>query len=284
MTQCFIIRNVLTRDEQLVVSVLASVGISAEKIPESSQRTPDLLASDSERRYLIEVKSRSDDETLKTELREKRMAYRTWPVGPTKAVVGIFQYAISQIAAKASDELRLIWVCVESRRGGEQTLADQVRHTLYGISRIAGSGRAATAPECYFFHESIFYRYQQLDGAVITFQNRLVLCLNTYSPRVSELRKSKLAHAFPRNILDPLQLEREGRCLIADCAADRKDSAAMLEHLRAKYLLDHAVNFNFDEHAAFAIVDPDSPENTLDLEPEVDPWLDDESPCRRPVN
>lgn len=263
----------LTREEEFVAAILASIGISAEKIPESSARTPDLLARDSDSSYLFEVKTRTDDETLTKEVQDKGTAYRTWPVGPTKAVAGIFQYAMSQIDARATNELRLVWVCVQSKRGGEHTLAEQIRHTLYGISRVAGSGRGSTAPECYFFHDSIFYRYQHLDGAVITFKNRLVLCLNPYSARVENLRQSKLAQAFFRNLLDPLQLEREGRCLVADCPCDRRESRAVLDYVSTKYDIKYAVHFNLNEHAAFATVDSSGID---DIDPEVDPWLDDD--------
>lgn len=268
----------LTRDEQFVTALLESVGISAEKIPESSGLTPDLSARDANHRYLIEVKTRTDDETLARELREKQSAYRVWPVGPTKAVVGIFQHAISQIDARASDELRLVWVCVRSRRGGEHTLVEQIRHTLYGISLVVGGGRGTTSPVCYFFHDSIFYRYQHLDGAVITFQNRLALCLNTYSPRVEDLRRSKLGQAFSRNVLDPLQLERDGRCMIADCGLDRRNSDAVLAYVSAKYGIANAVHFNFNEYAGFAVVNPSSVDSQeIDaMDPEIDPWFDDE--------
>lgn len=269
----YVVRSgMLTQDEKVVIGILASVGISVEKIPESADRTPDLLAWDSDHRYLIEVKTRTDDETLTKEVREKGTAYRTRPVGRTEAVAGIFQHAMSQIDARASDELRLVWVCVRSGRGGEHTLAEQIRYTLYGISRVAGGGRGSGAPECYFFHNSSFYRYQHLDGAFITFQNRLILCLNTYSPRIDELRKSKLAHAFSRNILDPLQLEREGRCLVADCAHDRRKSSEVLDYVSTKYSITNPVHFNFNEYAAFAAVDS----TTIDgIDADVDPWLDE---------
>jgi hypothetical protein len=256
-------------EEAFVVRVLESIGISAEKIPErTNSRTADLLASDSERRYLIEVKKRTDDETLTREVQETGEAYRTWPLGPTKAVAGILQHAMTQVDATLSDALRLIWVRVESRRAGEYTLAEQVRHTLYGISRVAGTGRGAKAPACYFFHDSVFFRYPKLDGAVITFGNRLVFCVNTYSPRREELKLSALGLAFRRNTLDPVELEREGRCLLADCTIDRKRSDLVLEYVSTKYGIRHAVHFNMDEHAAFAAVnvagEEDAPENVSD--------------------
>lgn len=246
----------LTADEQFVASLLGNIGLTVEKIPEAATRTPDLLAYDTHDRFLLEVKTRTDDETIAKELREKRAAMRTSPIGPTKGVAGIFQHAMSQLDARAQDEFRLVWVCVRSVRGAEHTLIEQVRHTLYGITLVVGGSLGRRALECYFFHRSVFHRYRRLDGAVLTFRNRLVLCLNTHSTRADDLRKSRLGQAFARNTLDPRELEQQGRCLIADCNLDRKDAASILSYVSAKYGIKNAVQFNFDEHAAFAAFDP----------------------------
>src|SRR5262249_13764548 len=152
-----------------------------------------LRAHDSDSRYLIEVKTRTDDETLTEELREHGSAYRVSPLGPTNAVSGILQHAATQLNGLLSTgEFRLVWFRVRSRRGEEETLAERVRHTLYGISPVAGTGRGSKAPPCYFFHESTFFRYQELDGSVIDYRDRLLLCLNPYSKHSRELRASRL--------------------------------------------------------------------------------------------
>jgi len=267
--------SMLTADEQFATSILSRIGLTVEKVPESTTRTPDLLAYDDTHRFLIEVKTRTDDATLSKELRKKRTAYRTSSIGPTKGVAGIFQHAMTQLEAKAQDEFQLVWVRIHSCRGAEQTLTEQVRHTLYGITLVVGGSLGNRALECYFFHRSTFYRYPQLDGAILTFQDRLVLCINTYSTRAEELRKSRIGEAFTRNILDPHELEREGKCLIADCGIDRQDAAAVLTYVSTKYGITNAVQFNFDEHAAFAAFDPHASENTDTNadDHDLDPWL-----------
>ena len=258
----------LTRDEHHVVSILESIGISATKLPENSDRTPDLRACDTTHRYIIEVKTRTDDATLARELRERGTAYRRSTLGPTKAVTGIFQHAISQIDAYASDELRVVWMCVESRRGAEYMLAEQVRQTLYGSTLIVGGTLGNKAVECYFFHESIFYRYQQLDCVVIAFGHRLALCLNPYSARLESLRQCRLVHSFSRNVLDVARREQEQRCFVADCAIDRNDRAAVLAYVCNKYCITGAIHLNFDEHASFAAIDTaDAEGDAIDIDP-----------------
>src|SRR5688572_29304953 len=72
-------RAVITAEEAHVIRVLSLAGIRAEKIPESTSRTPDLRAQDPEHRYLVEVKTRTDDETLTRDLRETGYAQRATP-------------------------------------------------------------------------------------------------------------------------------------------------------------------------------------------------------------
>lgn len=244
----------ITADEQHVIRLLGSIGIEAEKIPESTDRTPDLIAHDAGHRYLIEVKTRTDDETVTPELLRSGSAYRVSPIAPTNTAGAIFRDAVRQLdSASVTDELKLIWLCVRSRRGAEDTLAEQARHTLYGISRVGGTGRGSKAPPCYFFHESVFFSYPQLNAVVIDISGRLLLCLNTYGEKLAELRKSRLASFFPTGLLDPVEREQAGLCLIADCAIDRKRSDLVLEYVSTKYGIEHAIHFNLDEHASMGV-------------------------------
>jgi len=246
---------VISAEEQHVLRRLAAAGTPGEKISESTTRTADILARDEQRSYLIEVKTRTDDQTVRTELAESGMVYRVAPLAWTSTVATIFDEAADQLSSfDNTNALKLVWLCVRSARGANYTLAEQARHTLYGISRVAGSGVGAKAPSCYYFHESVFFRHKNLVGVVIDLADSGVLCLNDHSPRVAELRSSKLGKNFGAGVLDPAEQERLGRALIADCDVDRKDSAAVLKFVSEKYGIQNAVHFNLDEHAAFGVV------------------------------
>ncbi len=248
----------IREEEQYVIGVLARAGVTAEKIPETTHRTPDLHGSDGTLEYLIEVKLRTDDETLTKEVQAKGYAYRDTPVAWTNTTATIFQDAIQQLdAANASDALKLVWVCARSRRGSEWTLAEQVRHTLYGISRVGGSGRGSNAPECLFFDESIFFRYKQLTGVVLDIGTGAALCLNPFNTRSSLLKTSALGLFFQTSVFDPIEAERSGNYLLADCDIDRRESKRVLEYVSSKYGIEHPVHFNFDEHSAWAVLRED---------------------------
>ncbi len=245
----------ISAEEQHVLNRLSAIGIDAEKLPESTGRTPDIAAYDPATKYVIEVKTRTDDETVVRELKETGEAYRVSPIGPTNTAGTIFQDAIGQLSAYGDREaLKVIWLCVRSRRGATSTLADQLRHTLYGISRVAGGGVGAKAPPCYYFHESVFFRYRQLVGVILDLGDRGALCINNHSDRANDLKRSVLARSFGGAVFDPVEQERAGHCLIADCQIDRRDSEAVLQFISDKYGIEYAVHFNLDEHAGFGTI------------------------------
>ncbi|MEO8379784.1 MAG: hypothetical protein ABI779_08990 [Acidobacteriota bacterium] len=245
-------------EEQHVIDVLARAGVTAEKIRESTHRTPDLHGSDGTLHYLIEVKLRTDDETLTKEVQERGYAYRKTPVAWTNTTATIFQDAIQQLdAADDPDAIKLVWVCARSRRGSEWTVAAQVRHTLYGISRVSGSGRGSNAPECLFFNESIFFRYKQLTGVVLDIGTGHALWLNPFNTRSNTLKTSALGMFLQTSVFDPIEAERNGSFLLADCDIDRHESKRVLEYVSSKYGIEHARRFNVDEHSTCAVVRED---------------------------
>lgn len=245
----------ITPDEQHVMRTLASAGIAAEKVPESPpRRTPDLLAHDDANRYLIEVKGRTDDETLTRELRDECLAHRTTPIAWGGTVAAIFDDAIKQLdAAGDAEALKLIWLRVRSQRGSKVALADQARYTLYGIRRIHGSDRGKGAPLCFFFGQSTFHKYQRLDAVFIEVGGSGWLCVNTYSRRLAELKNSRLGKFLKPNIFDPVEMEQAGH-LIADCPIDRRRSDLVLQYVSSKYGIQNAVPFNMDAHSTWGVV------------------------------
>lgn len=86
----------LTEDEAHVIGVLKAAEIAAEKIPETTCHTPDLLAQDERNRYVVEVKRRKDDETLSRELQDVGYGYRESPIAWTSTVASILQVAANQ--------------------------------------------------------------------------------------------------------------------------------------------------------------------------------------------
>jgi len=245
----------ITPVEQYVIRLLSSIGIEAEKIPESMNRSPDLEAHDDAHRYLIEVKTRTDDESVTQELGAAGVAYQMSPIAPTNATSEIFRDAVQQLDSfGVTERVKLVWLCIRSRRKSDETLAEQAKHTLYGISRVGGTGLGAKAPACYFFHESVFFRYPQLSGVVIDVAGGRLLCLNPYGQQVEELRNSRLAVYFRAGIVNPIEREQAGLCLLADCDIDRRRSDLVLQYVSTKYGIDDAFDFNIDEHVSIGVI------------------------------
>jgi hypothetical protein len=206
-------------------------------------------------RYLIEVKTRTDDETVREELLATGFAYRISPVGWSNRVATILHDAAVQLRASTeASAIRLVWICLRSKRESNEMFSEQIRHTLYGIARVAGSGRGASAPPCYYFHESVFFRHRDLAGVVLDIGHGGALCLNDHSPRANELRTSKLGRSFRDAVWDPPAREAAGLCLIADTKVSRKFPERVLQYVSEKYGISNAVHFNLDEHAGFTSV------------------------------
>jgi hypothetical protein len=94
---------------------------------------------------------------------------------------------------------------------------------------------------CYYFYDSAFFSWRDyLDGAILTYLNNTQLCINTFSPRVEEFRKSELTLGISKRLCDPEKLEQQIEGIMtADYGFDRKNSEERSRYLQNKYGLDH---------------------------------------------
>jgi hypothetical protein len=196
--------------------------------------------------YLIEFKELLGDPAELAGARETLARGEIAAIGepwtPRNKLAGIAKKAKKQVeAAQAPTDFGLVWFDCS----GHDPESQQKRlfATLYGTTNVYDIQDSSFFKECDYFHNSVFFRWRnELDGAVVMWAEGGALYLNNYSPRFGALRGSALAQAFKQGVVDPLQLEREGKSLIADCEIDRKDSAAVKHYLGQKYgrpMLDH---------------------------------------------
>jgi hypothetical protein len=89
---------------------------------------------------------------------------------------------------------------------------------------------------CYFFHESLFFKYKDLDAVVLHSCDDLTLCLNPYSSRYTAWKAYPFLSAFSV-VIDPVEEESAGAALFADCDTDRRDTKQIVRYLRQKYQL-----------------------------------------------
>ncbi|HEX4966658.1 MAG TPA: hypothetical protein VF173_37960 [Thermoanaerobaculia bacterium] len=222
-----------------IADLLRDRGFEVVQLPERDERTPDLLVTYQHERYIIEIKSKRDNEALLREesefLANGEIVKHFEGVGRRVPVARVIESAIKQIRnlpPRASD-FRLIWLHAEGFH--PQLQMQQFHGTLYGTTDIIDLEGPTRL--CYYFYHNELHRFRaELDGAILTDGEKGQLCLNNFSPRAVNLRESFLAReAFKDGICDPEVLERNHGVLIADGTEDRQDSDAVLRFLQKKY-------------------------------------------------
>ncbi len=243
---------------------LEGLGLQVTALEErDGQRTPDLLASSGDTRFLIEVKSKTDDAD-ELALQNERAAQGEvgeWsePWAPRNTVSRILRDGARQLAAFPEEQydFALLWLHAEGRDPGSQL--EQFRHTLYGLTRVFSLRELEFDHQCFFFHESGFFSLSDsLDGAIISTPTEAQLCLNTYSSRSGALRESPLARALAPGMCDPEALAEEGVAIIADFAADRRDSSKVIAALQEKYGKELLQHMHMGSLSAWVYVDEEA--------------------------
>ena len=228
---------------QYVQQILASLGFAAEIIPEDpSKRRADLKISDASYTTYIEVKSRLLDE------RAKKVIDSATPGGPIVTYSGeagkqnhfssLVQNANEQLSETAGErDYRVLWFLATAVP--EFVAADeQMQATLLGIRHVfcKRAGENKYLP-CYYAGYGDFYRYKDIDGAIIQNKEGAVLLVNEFSPRAVGFRESALCAFFTQKkaVRIPSQEDTKGGAFVVDGDVNRKDEKQVLEYLINKY-------------------------------------------------
>jgi len=126
---------------------------------------------------------------------------------------------------------------------------ERFHSTLFGSENLF-SLRLPHIIRCYYFHESAFFSWRSyLDGAILTYQNTVQLCINSLSARAERFRKSEIVLSMSKGLCDPQKLEESyDHVMIADCDIDRKSPDKVLNYLQEKYGLDHLQTIPMKQH------------------------------------
>lgn len=261
----------LTPEETLVRNWLAEIGIVADKLPENSEQPScDFRAEDTADHYWIEVKSRTGDQELRAELQAHGHATRYRTTGYSLTMAAILDDAVSQLTASAAEDpgFRLVWMLLTDH-GDAPLHFDQVRATVFGVHDVwdMALGEGAALP-CYYFGESVFFKHKALDALVALDQpsGRFTMCVNGFSRNRESFARSKLyqyfagiAQRFRNAIHDPWLEEQHDRAHVADCAIPRRDKAAVLAYVQAKYRLVQPIQYVLGRGDSFVLVPRPSP-------------------------
>ena len=235
----------LDENESLVEQLFREdFGFQIEKIPEGGARSADFSAFDGENYYLIELKTkyRSADEMSEREsqLDEKGLAEFSRSIERRSNITKNISDALRQIESSDPDTeiLRIVFFLLRDFDANERW--KNILANLYGIETVVDWSDDNAGKECYYFHDSDYYRYRdRLDAAkiLIATSDKAVLCLNDHSQNIDALRESPLVEKFGAGVIDPTKDEALGEIWIVSGGIERSNEQAVIAYLREKYSL-----------------------------------------------
>lgn len=232
------------RDKEFVLSILRNSGLHVQTIPESpNHKTPDLRVRMREGDILVEVKSKSDDQQLRDLLKSPTGTPFSYKVSVLETCLRDAFRQIRDFPDRDDANFTLVWF-ITRKVGGITIFAGlATMGLLYGIELLegrTGNRKEFYQKECFFFHESIFFKHKNLDGVVLQDDQSIKLCLNPFSPRYNVFKHTMFTDVFrvQFTVVDPAEMETADKCFIADCSARRKDIKGVVRYLKSKYGLD----------------------------------------------
>lgn len=227
-TDAEVIRGILRDILRLNVSMITS---------SPDHKSPDLLIESAGVRILTEVERKTDDQQLRALLDSKKGATLQYSGARTEERVKNAWRQIRDYPNRRPSDSTLIWL-IAGQRDATILTAKAAIARLYGIETLEGYTEAGDyySKPCYFFYESLFFKYQHLDAVVVHSYDDVSLCLNPYSPRYAAWQAYPFLSAFSA-VIDPVAEESTGAALFADCDMDRSNTNQVVGYLRQKYQL-----------------------------------------------
>jgi hypothetical protein len=224
--------------------------LKVEKITEGQEKSPDFLVQCGEYKYLIELKSKfTKKEFLKyreEELLSGKIFEEINPAGRKIPISRVVESACKQLKkSRIKADFKLVWLHAKGHNPYFQV--EDFESTLYSREYIACWGDNKPLMNCYFFDNSDFYFHRNiLDGAIVSDDQEMKLCLNTLSPRYKEFKQCKLRQAFQNAVVDPVDAEINGEAFSVDPEFDRKHGN-VIDYLTKKYHLKRPMKMDMQQ-------------------------------------
>lgn len=225
--------------KSLASTVLSDLGFHVEDVPVSDDRTADLLVSDGESQYLIEVKDKEEADTHAQERREvlgRGDLYKQADLlARDNRISGILLDARDQLDAtpKSTKTFQLIWfhaTGVDADLKYRQAFA-----TFYGkVDLIALHPRSHDTHPCFYFDYSAASNMPSVDALILTDSKSLQVCLNEFSHRADEFRDTLLYRKFAGQdgVIDPVALAADGQIVACRVTMPRKNDDEVAKALQ----------------------------------------------------
>jgi hypothetical protein len=237
------------------------LGLMVRRVPSATSKTPDFLIDGEKPGYVLEVKSRFDDESFLRELERGSTAVRSRSLGHDRWAADSARAARKQLIGgdPSRERFWVLWFAVECLSSTEE-MFNQVIGTLYGIRQVAYWDEATQTThgrECLFVVPGVFERWPDIDGAIVTVGDTITLCVNEFSDKAERFQSSLLYQSFAQRggPVRPSVLEgRHGFLSIADRTIDRTSEEAVRRYLSQEYNLKHVHILNIKAYSASVVV------------------------------
>jgi hypothetical protein len=194
------------------------------------------------------VKSKNDDQQLRNFLQSPKGTLLSYNVSSLETCLRDAWRQIREFPERHDADFTVVWFITRKAGGITLSTLTDTMVLLYGIQRLDGytvEREALDGKECFFFHESILFKYKNLDGVVLQDDQVIKLCLTPFSPRYGSFRHTRFSDLFRDQcvVVDPLEMEAANECFIADCKITKKDTQGIVRYLQGKYGLDTVTIF-----------------------------------------
>jgi hypothetical protein len=232
-------KKYLDTDAEMVRGILQdALGLSVCTImPSSEHKSPDLLIQFPGSKILVEVERKTDDQQFRHLLDGEKGKTLQYSGSRTEERLGNAWHQIREYPHRNPSDSTLIWLIVGQRDATILTGKAAIAR-LYGLETLEGHTEKGEyySKSCYFFYESLFFKYKDLDAVVVHSSDEVSLCLNPYSPRFVVWKAYPFLSAFSA-VIDPVIEDDKGSAFFADCDTARSNTNEVVRYLRQKYKL-----------------------------------------------
>ncbi|EOK5734600.1 hypothetical protein ACWOUW_004312 [Vibrio vulnificus] len=253
----------MTKSDKISKELLEWLGYNVVSIPTSDlaeKKEADFLISYASQTAIVEAKIKEDSDdvaqTKEEALAAGEVAIVEGNLGRCETISGVINTARKQLLSSSDKEHDFKWLIYIATGSNAQTKSEQFSDTIYGSTKIIEGNTQKT---CYFYRHADFFRRKEIDAAIVGYelaeQTTVYLALNPYSDNYESLKVSSFIQPFQGNVVDPIELEKQGKAYIPDANVERRlnqfqklipSANPIIHHLQEKYKLGFIIPVDFD--------------------------------------
>jgi hypothetical protein len=252
--------------ERLAHFVLSKWGFGVAPIGQCDQKRADFRVTDSESEYLVEVKDKSESDTVTEEREECLERGEIFPqrekLTHDNRIRGVLRAARDQLDATPKDcepTYQVIWFHSSGYSAG--TKWEQAFATFYGHVHLFPTPFQATArqTQCFYFD---FNAARDMPSVVAMVQTKVErddicirLCLNEFATYARKFRSSRLYSEFHSRdcAVDPEVWETDGKAIRFQSEVSRKNDNEICQALQQQTGISYKP-IRFTRHSAMSAV------------------------------